>query len=144
MGMKWKGIDGLAVKIPKFIASNIVGTIVDTVILIFLSTYVFDSYVGEYLVSPFISFECAVLTNYLCSFFFVWKDRVKGLAAKNFFRKYLLYNLSVTGTFVVKLGIILLLEVIFGWNVVICNLAALCFSGIINFSMGEWLIFRKK
>lgn len=142
--MKWKGIDGLAVKIPKFIASNIVGTIVDTVILIFLSTYVFDSYVGEYLVSPFISFECAVLTNYLCSFFFVWKDRVKGLAAKNFFRKYLLYNLSVTGTFVVKLGIILLLEVIFGWNVVICNLAALCFSGIINFSMGEWLIFRKK
>ena len=144
MGMKWKGIDGLAVKIPKFIASNIVGTIVDTVILIFLSTYVFDSYVGEYIVSPFISFECAVLTNYLCSFFFVWKDRVKGLAAKNFFRKYLLYNLSVTGTFVVKLGIILLLEVIFGWNVVICNLAALCFSGIINFSMGEWLIFRKK
>jgi len=144
MGMKWKGIDGLAVKIPKFIASNIVGTIVDTVILIFLSTYVFDSYVGEYLVSPFISFECAVLTNYLCSFFFVWKDRVKGLAAKNFFRKYLLYNLSVTGTFAVKLGIILLLEVIFGWNVVICNLAALCFSGIINFSMGEWLIFRKK
>jgi len=142
--MKWKGIDGLAVKIPKFIASNIVGTIVDTVILIFLSTYVFDSYVGEYLVSPFISFECAVLTNYLCSFFFVWKDRVKGLAAKNFFRKYLLYNLSVTGTFAVKLGIILLLEVIFGWNVVICNLAALCFSGIINFSMGEWLIFRKK
>jgi hypothetical protein len=27
---------------------------------------------------------------------------------------------------------------------VVCNLAALCISGLINFSMGEWVIFRQK
>lgn len=43
-----------------------------------------------------------------------------------------------------KMGFLLLFEVIFGWDVVYCNLAALCISGIINFSMGEWVIFRKK
>ncbi len=47
-------------------------------------------------------------------------------------------------TFLVKMGILLLIELLFGWNVVICNLAALCISGIINFSMGEWVIFRQK
>ena len=32
----------------------------------------------------------------------------------------------------------------FGWNVVICNLVALCVSGLVNFALGEWVIFREK
>jgi putative flippase GtrA len=31
-----------------------------------------------------------------------------------------------------------------GLNVVICNLLALIFSGIFNFVMNEWVIFRKR
>ena len=55
-----------------------------------------------------------------------------------------MYNISSSLVFTMKLGVILLLERLFGWNVVICNLAALCLSGLINFSLSEWVIFRKK
>lgn len=134
----------LALKTPKFILSNVLGTVVDTAVLWLFSTYVFDSYVGQYVVSPVISFECAVFTNFLCSWFFIWKDRVNRRSGKSFVRKYLLYNLSASAVFLVKMGFLLLFEVIFGWDVVYCNLAALCISGIINFSMGEWVIFRRR
>ena len=113
-------------------------------VLFVLSEFVFDRYFGVYILAPFISFECAVLTNFIFSFFFVWKDRVRGQSVVYFIRKYLVYNTSATGTFIVKLGILLLFEVVFGWHVVFCNLAALCISGLLNFSMGEWVVFRKK
>ncbi len=123
--------------------SNGLGTVVDTAVLWLLSDYVFDSYAGDYLLAPLISFESAVLTNFCCSFFFIWRDRVKNRSAESFFRKYAVYNLSSTMTFLIKMGILLMVELVSGWDVVICNLIALCFSGIINFSMGEWVIFRK-
>lgn len=131
-------------RIPRFVTSNIFGTIVDVGVLFVLSEFVFETYSGEYLLAPFISFECAVLTNFILSFFFVWKDRVRGQSLVYFIRKYLFYNASATGTFLVKMGILLLFEVIFGWHVIFCNLAALCLSGILNFLMGELVVFRKK
>ncbi len=134
----------LAKKAPKFIFSNALGTVVDTAVLWLFSEHVFESYFGEYVVSPVISFECAVFVNFLCSWFFIWKDRVVRGNGKSFLRKYLIYNFSASAVFLVKMGFLLLFEVIFGWDVVYCNLAALCISGIINFSMGEWVIFRKK
>lgn len=140
MGRKTK----LAKNFSKFVVSNVLGTVVDTAVLWLFSTFVFDSYVGKYVVSPFISFECALTVNYLCSFFFIWKDRVRNYRLSGFFKKYLIYNLSVSVAFIVKMGFLLLFEVIFGWNVVWCNLAALFVSGAVNFAMGEWVIFRKK
>jgi len=41
------------------------------------------------------------------------------------------------------MAFLLLFERIFGWNVVVCNLAALCLSGMLNFLMGECVIFKK-
>lgn len=134
----------LVFRFPKFFISSLGGTLVDMGVLFVLSEFVFDRYFGEYIVAPFISFECAVLTNFIFSFFFVWKDRVRGQSFVYFIRKYLVYNASATATFIVKLGILLLFEVVFGWHVVFCNLAALCISGLLNFSMGEWVVFRKK
>lgn len=132
-------------KIPKFVIVNALGTVVDTAVLWVFSHYVFHSYAGDYLLSPLISFEFAVFTNYFCSFFFIWKDRVGDMkSTRSFFKKYIFYNLSATMAFLLKMGFLLLFEAIFGWNVVICNLAALCISGTVNFSMGEWVIFRKK
>ncbi len=131
-------------RVPKFIIVNGIGTVVDTAVLWLFSRYVFNTYFGDYIVAPFISFECAVFTNFCFSFFFIWKDRVQNHSFKSFFRKYLFYNLSATMIFLLKMGILLLVELVTGWDVVICNLIALCFSGIINFSMGEWVIFRKK
>lgn len=136
-------IKDILIKIPKFIASNALGTVVDTAVLWLFSHFVFENYVGDYLISPLISFECAVFTNFLCSFFFIWKDRVDR-RPHYFFRKYLFYNLSSTGVFLIKMGFLLLAELITGWNVVICNLIALCFSGTLNFTMGEWVIFRNR
>lgn len=109
-----------------------------------LSHFVFKKYAGDYILAPVISFECAVFTNYCTAFFFVWGDRMRGRTPKLFFRKYILYNLSASSVFLIKMCFLLLFERLFGWNVVICNLAALCISGLINFSMGEWVIFKQR
>lgn len=132
-------------KVSKFVVSNAMGTVVDTLVLWVCSHFIFADYgyVGEYLVSPLISFECAVFANYLSSWHFVWRDRAKRYGKSTFMRKYLMYNLSSSAAFLAKMAVLLLLERLFGWNVVVCNLVALCLSGCINFAMGEWVIFRK-
>lgn len=134
-------ISELARRFPKFIGISAIGTIVDTIVLWLFSHFVFDGYVGEYVISPIISFECAVLSNFLFSYFGVWRERRR---PGTLLKRYLVYNISSSLVFTMKLGLILLLERMFGWNVVICNLAALCLSGLINFSLSEWVIFRKK
>lgn len=134
-------ISELVKRFPKFVGVNAIGTIIDTAVLWLFSHFVFDGYVGEYVISPVISFECAVMSNYLFSYFGVWRER---RSAGSFVLKYIMYNISSSLVFAMKLGVILLLERLFGWNVVICNLAALCLSGLINFSLSEWVIFRKK
>ena len=131
-------------RLPKFIGVNLIGTVVDTAVLLVFSNYVLKGYVGEYILSPIISFECAVLSNYLFSYFGVWKDRAKRHNRKAFVQKYIMYNISSSAVFVFKLGLLLLLEMTFGWDVVICNLVALCVSGLANFALGEWVIFRKR
>lgn len=134
----------LARNVLRFIASNILGTVVDLGLMMILSAYVFHSYVGDYILTPFISFEGSVICNYLTSYFFVWKDRVRGRDLKFFMQTGFVYAASMTGTFVVRLGLILVLELIFGWSVVYCNIVAMCFTGLMNFALGEWVIFRKK
>ena len=134
----------LLTRLPKFIGANAIGTLVDTAVLWLFSHFVFDSYIGEYIISPFISFECAVFSNFLFSFFFVWRDRRYRNQQKAFIHKYIIYNISSSVVFLLKMCILLTLEAIFGWNVVICNLSALCISGLINFSLGEWVIFKQK
>ena len=134
-------ISELVKRFPKFVGVNAIGTIIDTAVLWLFSHFVFDGYVGEYVISPVISFECAVMSNYLFSYFGAWRER---RSAGSFVLKYIMYNISSSLVFTMKLGVILLLERLFGWNVVICNLAALCLSGLINFSLSEWVIFRKK
>lgn len=129
-------------KFPRFVLAGSLGTAVDTAVLWLLSHFVFHRYAGDYLLAPLISFECAVFTNYCSAYFFVWRERRSG--TKKFFMIYIIYNLSATGTFLLKMGFLLLLERLFSWHVVMCNLAALCVSGLINFSMGEWVIFRRR
>lgn len=131
-------------RLPKFIGVNILGTVVDTTVLWVFSHYVLKGYIGEYVAAPIISFECAVLSNYIFSYFGVWKDRAQHHNAKAFAQKYIMYNLSSSAVFIFKLGLLLLLEMAFGWDVVICNLVALCVSGLANFALGEWLVFREK
>ena len=136
--------DILIKRLPKFVGVNLIGTVVDTTVLWVFSHYIFNGYIGEYIFSPIISFECAVLSNYIFSYFGVWKDRSQRHNAKAFAQKYIMYNLSSSAVFIFKMGLLLLLELAFKWDVVVCNLAALCVSGLLNFALGEWVIFREK
>ena len=131
-------------RFPKFVGANAIGTLVDTAVLWVFSHFVFESYVGEYIISPIISFECAVFSNFMFCFFFVWRDRRYMNQRKAFIHKYIVYNISSSAVFLLKMGILLIIEAISGWDVVICNLSALCISGLINFTLGEWVIFRQK
>ena len=130
------------VRFLKYSGTSLAGTLVDTLVLWILSDLVFTKgYWGEYVVSPAISFQCSVITNFLISYFYVWKDRKK---TRNPFLTFLYYDLSCTAVFLLRLGFLLLVERIFGWDVVICNLVAMCVTGIINFVMNNQVIFRKR
>ena len=135
----------LIVRYIKFSLSTLVGTGVDTLVLWLCSTFLFHgSYAGENILSPFISFECAVLTNFTIAYFFVWKDRISQRSLHSFFKHYGGYNLSCTTIFLIKMGVLLLIQYFTKWDVVICNLLALCISGLFNFSLNNWVIFRKR
>ena len=131
----------------KFMGTSVVGTIVDTLVLWVLSDFVFTKgYWGEYVISPVISFQCALTANFLISYFYVWKDRtvVSGASTKRFFKLFFAYNLSGSAVFLLRLGALLIIEKFTGWDVVICNLLAMCVSGVLNFAINNLLIFKKK
>ncbi len=120
------------------------GTLVDTVVLWLFSHFVFRRYVGQVIISPVISFECAVFTNYVVSYYITWKDRIIHKSMRGFFKRYAAYNGSCTGGFVIKMGFLMLIQYLSKWDVVWCNLLALLVSGTFNFIMDEFVIFRKK
>lgn len=137
---------GLLKRYVKYVGTSVTGTVVDTLVLWLLSDYVFTGgYWGEYLLSPVISFQCAVAVNFTTSYFYVWKDRTHGGPdgyRSRFFKLYLAYNLSSSTIFLIRFVILLLIERFTGWDVVVCNLIAMCFSGIINFTVNNFVIFR--
>ena len=131
----------------KFMGTSVVGTIVDTLVLWILSDFVFTKgYWGEYVISPVISFQCALTANFLISYFYVWKDRtaVSGASTKRFFKLYFAYNLSGSAVFLLRLGALLIIEKFTGWDVVICNLLAMCVSGVLNFAINNMVKYKKK
>ncbi len=131
-------------RIGEFILANALGTLVDTAVLWIFASFILDgSYLGENIISPVISFEAAVLTNFLCSYSVIWRDRITCRGKKSFFRHYIPYNLSCTGVFFFRLGLLVLAKEITGVHVVLCNLMAMCVTGLLNFLLGDKLIFRK-
>ena len=136
------------IRYAKFAGTSLIGSMVDTLVLWLMSDLVFTrGYWGEYILSPMISFQCAVAVNYTISYFYVWKDRTRkrpDASVRRFFRLYAAYNLSNSMVFLFRLGVLLLIERFSGWDVVFCNLTAMCFSGIINFTINNLLIFKKK
>jgi putative flippase GtrA len=134
----------IALRFLKYSGSSLFGTIVDTSVLWVCSHLIFTTYFGENIISPVISFECSVLVNFLVSYYFIWNDRVKGSTVRSFITHFGSYNASCTGVFLFKMGILLLIKYITKWDIVICNLVALYFSGLLNFTLIEKVIFKKK
>lgn len=130
----------------KYMGTSLAGTFTDTLVLWLLSDFVFnDGYWGQYIISPVISFQCAVIVNFTIFYFYVWRDRTRsdGRAAR-FFRRFLAFDLSCSTVFLLRLGLLLVIEKFSGWDVVICNLVAMCFSGILNFLLNNLVIFKKR
>lgn len=94
----------------EFVVSRLFGTGVDTLVLWLCSTYVFDTYWGDYVVSPIISFEFAVMSNFLCSYCWIWKSRIDNRCAADFWRRFAVFNVSSALGFLVKMLFLLLFE----------------------------------
>ena len=105
-------------RFPKFVAGNLLGTLVDTFILWVFSHCVFHNYVGKVIISPIISFEFAVFSNFIFSYYMTWKDRISHHSGKSFIRHYGAYNASCTRGFLIKMGELLLIQALTKWDVV--------------------------
>lgn len=130
------------IRLSKFSGFTLLGTMVDTLVLWLCSDYLLNGYVGEYIISPLISFEAANLTNYLVSTRFVWKDRMKGCSRSLFWKKYAVYNASNSMVFFIKMGVLLLIQAATKLDVVWCNILALLVSGLMNFEINDKFNFQ--
>ena len=129
----------------KFMLSTLAGTAVDCAVMWLLAEKLFtENEMAQLFIAPSVSFECAVFTNYVLAYFFVWKDRVKARSLRNFFLRFFPYNVSCIAAFLIKMIPFVLILHFAGLNEVVCNLLALAVSGLFNFFMNEWVIFRKK
>ena len=82
------------VRYIEFVVSRLFGTGVDTFVLWVCSTFIFDTYFGDYIVSPIISFEFAVMSNFICSYCWIWKSRIDNRCAGDFWRRFAVFNVS--------------------------------------------------
>ena len=131
-------------RFAKFVISRLLGTLVDTLVLWVITRYVLFSYVGQYVVAPAISFEVAMFHNYVLSYFYIWHKNIPLKIPRDFFTRLITYNISSLFGFFVKMGFLILLERLFGWDVLICNILALLVSGFVNFYLAERVVFRKR
>ena len=132
-------------QMAQYTVTTLLGTAADTLVLWVLSTYLLNgNHVEKYVISPMISFECAVLVNYFTAFFYVWRDRIAHRTKGAFFSHLWKYNLSCISAFVLKMVLLNAIALAFKWPAFVCNLIALCFSGFLNFAINEFLIFAKK
>lgn len=128
----------------EFVLSRLLGTGVDTFVLWICSRFLFSGYWGVYVVSPVISFEFAVMSNFLCSYYWIWKNRISGRCKRDFWIRFSIFNLSSVVGFLVKMFFLLVFQRLFEWNVIVCNWAALLISGLFNYFLADTIVFRKK
>jgi putative flippase GtrA len=127
----------------KFVSTNAVGTVVDTVALWLLATFLLESQTEQYVLGPILSFQLAVLNNFSLSYFWIWKGRVQR-TLRDFAHRLLFYNLNSFLVFLLKLLLLLVVAVLFELHVVYCNLIALCVTGLVNFLIQDKLIFSAR
>ena len=128
----------------EFLATRLFGTGIDTLVLWICSDFLFSTYWTIYVLSPIISVEFAVLSNFLWSYCWIWKSRIGQRSTRDFCYRFVIFNLSSGVGFLVKMLFLLLFEKIFGWDVIYCNFAALIISGLFNYFLADAVVFRKK
>lgn len=132
-------------KLFKYFVTTLVGTGTDCLMLWVFSSYVFaDNHLGQYVWSPMVSFECGVVVNSILAYFYIWKERIPRKSLGSFLSCFWKFNMSCIGAFFVKMLILNAIGAASGWHPVVCNLIALCFSGLLNFAVNEFLVFKPK
>lgn len=127
----------------KFALNGTLGTIVETIVLWVLSNFIFHNYIGNYIIAPTIAFEVELLLKFIISYYWIWNKKTsRGNGHKSFISHFLQYNFFLTFGFIVRMGLLLAFEKIFGWDVVICNLVAGALAGSLNFLFAEKIVFR--
>lgn len=142
--MQARKLRNKSLRMAAFSASTLVGTAVDTAVLWVCAHLWLHGYAGERILAPTISFVFATMANFAVAYFIVWRDRISNRCAASFFRHYVGYFGSCIGGFVIKMIFLQLFSVLLKWDVVWCNLLALCFSGFFNFIMNDLVVFRSK
>lgn len=141
-------------KFVMFTLTSMAGTIIDLGLHWLLASYAFDgSYWGSFWIAPTISFEVATLANFFIAYYLVWRERVsKPGSMRSLLRHLAAYNATCIGGYFIKFVAMQGFHFLFvsmnwlqDWSVepVFCNLLGLCFSGIFNFVMNEFVIFNK-
>lgn len=133
----------MLINFGKFVIRGAAGAIVDTSVLWILTTLFFHSYFTKYILSPVISYELGIAVTYIICYFWIWNHRVNK-DKSDFLRLFLAYNFALLISLIVKIGLLTLIYEIFHFHIVICNVIALCFSGLFSFFASEKHIFKKK
>ena len=133
----------MLINFGKFVMRGVAGAIADTSVLWILTTLFFHSYFTKYILSPVISYELGIAVTYIICYFWIWNHRVHN-DKSDFFRLFFAYNFSLLISLIVKIGLLMLIYEIFHFHIVICNVIALCFSGIFSFFASEKFIFKKR
>ena len=127
----------------KFSIRGVVGAIVDTSVLWILTTFFFHSYFTKYVLSPAISYELGIAVTYIICYFWIWNHRVHN-EKSDFLKLFLHYNFALLIFLVIKIGLLALINDLFHFHIVVCNVLALCISGIVSFFASEKFIFKKR
>ncbi|MBQ3766838.1 MAG: GtrA family protein [Bacteroidales bacterium] len=148
-----KRLEEVLTKFIMFMLTSSLGTVVDLGLHWFLSARFFqDSYLWTLWIAPLISFELAVLTNFIIAYQFVWRERITRRSTRSFWRHFAAYNATSAGTFLIRLLLMQGIHFVFvslGWlqgasyEPVLCNMLATCVTGTMNFYMSEFVIFKK-
>lgn len=133
----------MLIKYLKFLVTRLFGTGVDTLVLWVCSNYLLTSYWGSYILSPIISFEFAVMSNFLWSYYWIWNSRIENRCRSSFWGHFRDFNLTAIGGFLIKMLFLLLFEFLFAWDVIWCNLVALLISGLFNYFLTDIWVFGK-
>ena len=119
------------------------GTIVELVVVWLCSTFLFHNYVEQYVVSPVIAFECAVVVDFVFYSRILWRKRLKSIGFRSYLVRLLKFNLSATGVYLLRLALIQAMGLAWHLHVVWCEMISMCFSGTLNYTISENLIFKK-
>jgi len=142
--MTGDGLKGTFVRFVKHTLFSLAGTGTNTLVMWLCSHHIFTSEVGQRLVSPFISFEVANIVNFIISSRMVFNDRNVTPGFKGVLKRFVIYNLSYSASFLLNLGLLQIFVQITDWDVVFCNFISLAIAGILNFIMNTKVTFRNR